>query len=402
MDVLSPYVTLVPNSFTGSPIPDMSPDGRVLTWKIPVLGLETKRWTYRVRMTEDCGTWPTNESAVATYTNSNGDPASLTFPIPQVTVICQEEPKPEVMCRDHSADDGSVPSNLISSVLWESPDIWVRHAPDRVSIHQNPTFGQTNYVYVRVRNIGNVAVTNIKVRAYAAPGATSIRWPDGWGPEIGVATIPSLAAGATTVVEIPWNPTIDGHVCFLAQIDAFQDPLRLPGWVPFDNNVCQKNVQVIEEAPQWSDNTIHVNNPNSQSNPTDVTIAAENLPPGSSVVISIDDPEVFDRWGDNGGSVEGGEVLPGQEAIQIPVQSDGRAEASIDRLPLQPDEETSITVDVIPPTGSESALWILPWANGAEGEPQVKITQWVGGEAVGGNTFRPPRPLRVFLPLIAR
>jgi len=94
--------------------------------------------------------------------------------------------------------------------------------------------------------------------------------------------------------------------------------------------------------------------------------------------------------------------FPGQGAIQIPIQSDGSAEASIERLPLQPDEETSITVDVIPPTGSESALWIIPWANGVGGEPQVKITQWVGGEAVGGNTFRPPRPLRLFLPLIAR
>ena len=133
-----------------------------------------------------------------------------------------------------------------------------------------------------------------------------------------------------------------------------------------------------------------------------MTIAAENLPPGGSVVISVDDPEVFRRWGDNGGTVEGGEVLPGQEAIQIPVQPDGGAEASIERIPLQPDEETSVTIDVVPPAGSESALWIAPWASGAEGEPQVKITQWVGGEAVGGNTFRPPRPLRVFLPLIAR
>ncbi|MBS1253206.1 MAG: hypothetical protein MAG451_02255 [Anaerolineales bacterium] len=402
VDVLSPYVTLVPNSFTGSPVPAVSNNGKTLTWKIPVLGLETQRWTYRVRMTENPGIWPTNDSATATYTNSNGDPASLTFPIPEVTVVDEEEPDPELICRDHTLDDGSVPSNLIRSVLWESPDIWLRHAPDRVPIHQHPRFGEPNYVYVRVHNTGNATVNNIKVHVYASPGATAIRWPDGWGSEIGSATIASLPAGASTVVEIPWTSNIDGHVCFLAQIDAHQDPLRHPGWVPFDNNVCQKNVQVIDEPEKWTDNKVAVSNPNSQSNPTDITIAGEDLPADGSVVVSVDDPEVFDRWGDNGGTVEGGEVNAAENAIEVPVGPDGEVEATISRLPLQPDEETSVSVSVVLPDGSLQALSLFPWQANGEQEPKVHIAQWVGGEVVGGNTFRPPEPLRIFLPLIAR
>lgn len=402
VDVLSPYVTLVPGSFTGSPVPDVSPDGKTLTWKIPVLGLETRRWTYRVRMTEDPGTWPTNDSATATYTDSNGNPGTLVFPIPEATVVEEEEPQPEAMCKDHTLDDGSVPSNVVSSVLWESPDIWVRNQPDGVAIHQQPKSGQTNYVYVRVRNIGNVTVNNIKVHAYAAPGATAIRWPDGWGSEIGSTTIASLPAGATTVVEIPWDSNIDGHVCFLAQIDANQDPLRYPGWVPFDNNVCQKNVQVIDEPQKWTDNKVAVSNPNSQSNPTDITIAGEDLPADGSVVISVDDPEVFERWGDNGGTVEGGEVNAAENAIEVPVGPDGEVEATISRVPLQPDEETTVSVSVVLPDGSLQALSLFPWQANGEQAPKVHIAQWVGGELVGGNTFRPPEPLRVFLPLIAR
>ncbi len=160
-------------------------------------------------------------------------------------------------------------------------------------------------------------------------------------------------------------------------------------------------MQVVEKPQQWSDNTISVNNPNSQSNPTDITIAADDLPAGSTVVVNVDDPDVFDRWGDNGGAVAGGEVIPGQTAIRIPVQADGRAAATIERIPLQPDEETAITVDVVLPGGNQLLEWTVPWMQG-EGEPTVHITQWVGGEVVGGNTLRPPRPLRLFLPLIGR
>lgn len=393
VDVLSPYVTLIPNSFTGAPPPSVSPDGRVLTWKIPILGLETQRWTYRVRMTANPGTWPTNESATATYTNSNGDPASLTFPIPHVTVVPHEEPQPEVLCRDHVRDDGSVPSNVNVAVLWESPDIWVRWAPDYVPIHQHPRAGQTNYIHVRVRNSGNVAVDGITVYVYASQAATSLRWPDDWGTAVGTAVISHLGAGASTVVVIPWDGNIDGHVCFLTHLDATQDPLTYPGWVPFDNNVCQKNVQVIEEPSRWSDNTVVIANPNSQANPSDVGVASDSLPPGSSVVVSMD-PDMFNRWEEAGGTASGGQVMAGQNAVQFPVSASGTISGTISRLPLAPDEETTATVDVVLPGGTQSQQ--------LGSDPEVSLTQWVGGEIVGGNTFRPPQPLELFLPVIIR
>ncbi|MBM4431878.1 MAG: VWA domain-containing protein, partial [Chloroflexi bacterium] len=199
VDRLSPYVTLVPNSFTGTPLPSISPDGRTLTWRIPRLGLETKTWSYRVKMTNTPGTWPTNDSATATYTDSQGNPASLVFPVPRVTVLPPAARNPQIMCRDHNTDDGSTPSNRNGEAWWTSPDIWVRNAPDGGTLHENPIAGQTNYIYFRVRNIGDATVNDISVHVYAARGALAFRWPDDWIPPIGTATATSLPAGQSVV-----------------------------------------------------------------------------------------------------------------------------------------------------------------------------------------------------------
>ena len=195
VDVISPYATLIPGSFFGAPPPQVSADGKTLTWTFPRLGIETLRWGYLVRMTDRPGTWPTNEIATATYTNSQGDPGSLVFPIPQVTVLPVDDGHPELVCRDHGRDDGSVPSNPNGEVWWDSPDIWVRNAPDGAPIHQNPIVGSENTLYIRVRNVGTAIARNILVSAYDSPGATNIRWPDDWVPSIGQASIAQIGPG---------------------------------------------------------------------------------------------------------------------------------------------------------------------------------------------------------------
>jgi len=133
VDQLSDDVTLVPSSFTGSPLPTVS--GRTLTWRIPVLGRdETKTFTYRVRTSQTAqGQVCFNESTSATYTNSNGHHAELVFPPACVTVKPQLH---DLYCKDHPADDGSVPSNPNGEAWWASPDIWVRHLRDGAEVHQ--------------------------------------------------------------------------------------------------------------------------------------------------------------------------------------------------------------------------------------------------------------------------
>jgi uncharacterized protein YegL len=391
VDRLSSYVTLVPNSFTGVPTPEVSPDQRTLTWRIPRLGMETLVWSYRVRMTQNAGTWPTNDSATATYTNSNGQPGSLTFPVPQVTVMPASQPNPpQVMCRDHSRDYGTVPSNTLDEMWWDSPDIWVRHQRDGVATPQNPVTGQVNWLYVRVRNVGAGPASNLTVRLYSTAGALNVRWPNDWMPEVGSATIASLGAGQETVVSVPWTPVAAGHFCFLARIESAQDPITFDGWVTFDNNICQKNVQIIES----DSHSAGFGTGNRRLDPGygSITITSNNFPGSGTGSVTFKDPGLFERWQQAGGTVTGGQIIRGTESIRIDVQpggagsGTGRVSMTIDRVPLEGEETSHIDIQVTGPPDSAP--------------PTIDIRQSQDGRGMGGTVLRPPiQSAPIYLPV---
>lgn len=349
-------------------------------------------------MTTTPGAWPTNDSATATYTDSRGQPASLTFPIPQVTVLPPAAKNPQIMCRDHDNDDGSTPSNPNNEAWWSSPDIWVRNAQDGIPAHQNPIAGQTNYIYVRVHNIGDATVSNITVHVYDAAGAANLRWPDDWMPEIGTATIASLPAGQVAVVSIPWTPSYSGRYCFLTRIEAPDDQITFDGWVPFDNNICQKNVQIIESGP--STTSVNVGNRERGSGYGSVTINSSNFPTGGSATVTFSDPGLFQRWRGAGGKVSGGEVITGTNSIRLNVRSTGggvgTVDAVLDRIPFEGEEVSALTVNVTAPSGGLTGL------AGSE-PPTLVIQQWVDGQSVGGNVLRPAiRVWQAYLPVVRR
>ncbi len=126
---------------------------------------------------------------------------------------------PEVYIKDNPQDDGSVPQ----FPCWESPDLWVRHEEDGGEEHQQPIANQTNTVYARIRNIGDVALDNVEVDLYWHEPALAIKC--GSWRYIGQATISSLAVGETQVIHLPWMPDVSGHTCLFAQVDdPDQDP----------------------------------------------------------------------------------------------------------------------------------------------------------------------------------
>jgi hypothetical protein len=282
----------------------------------------------------------------------------------------------------------------------------VRSQPDAIASHQNPVLGQTNYLYVRVTNVGNGPAGAFTVRAYDAAGAASIRWPDDWAPELGSAQVAGLAQGASTVVAIPWRPAMEGHFCFLARIESTDDPIAHDGWVPFDNNICQRNVQVITGGA--SPAGVGAGNRGRGSGYGSVTVRSANFPTRgggggpiqalrrlvtaqtpSGVRIEFTDSGLFQRWLAAGGSVTGGEVLPGESAVLLTVYDRGGRgviDARIDRLPYEDEEVSPLQFHVDAPAGSEV--------------PTIEITEWMDGQAVGGNVLRPEIlfPHRIFLP----
>ncbi len=83
-DTMSSLVTLIPDTFGGSLTPTVK--GEQLIWNVPVVPVNGMTLTYQVAMTSTAGNWPTNDSAIATYTDPNNETGVITFPVPSVIV----------------------------------------------------------------------------------------------------------------------------------------------------------------------------------------------------------------------------------------------------------------------------------------------------------------------------
>lgn len=83
-DTLSSAVTLIPGSFGGAVLPSVS--GNQLVWHLQAVPTAGISLTFQVAMTSQAGDWPTNDSAIATYINADGNDDGFTFPVPMVKV----------------------------------------------------------------------------------------------------------------------------------------------------------------------------------------------------------------------------------------------------------------------------------------------------------------------------
>jgi hypothetical protein len=193
---------------------------------------------------------------------------------------------------------------------WTSPDIKLFSSPlpgmdlanefDSTPEHSNPIYGQTNYVYVRIRNRGvDTSLTptgaTTTVGLYYANPSTNLIFPADWNdgqsgiPEQGRITVNGIATNLQTNITIPtpaasqpdghyvlaqpfeWQPpapTPDtivqtlpdgiavGHFCLLVRIETLEDPIisstisstSSQSIVIDDNNIGMKNVHVYSAS----------------------------------------------------------------------------------------------------------------------------------------------------------
>lgn len=198
--------------------------------------------------------------------------------------FCKELRKTDLYVQDVIQDKGVEPY-LIDAPQWESPAIWVRQNSDWKEEHQNPNFSKNNrcYVYVRIHNKG-IKPSNQRAMirlywSYASP----TQWWDSFhgnetitingqkvssGGEVGTAVIPSIPAGKSTIIQIPWdlpselivnNDKKEFHACLLAEITDIQDPYYMVNhsdfrqYVQANNNVAQKNIHIINVSDEDSE-----------------------------------------------------------------------------------------------------------------------------------------------------
>lgn len=201
-------------------------------------------------------------------------------------LVASEDDKPFDLMLRNTPEDFGVEPDTISTVFWQSPDIWVRNSNDTLLNHQNPEYGVgNNFVKVRILNKGCAASDgNGKLRLFWAKAGTSLpmeAWDgsimiDGlpMGGFIGEADLPVLDSYEEYVFTFPWsvpNPDLYSnmnepwHFCLLAKIVSPTDTSALPEdngqYYHFENsnNIALHNVNIINNINSNS-GKIHIGN----------------------------------------------------------------------------------------------------------------------------------------------
>ncbi|HJT51427.1 MAG TPA: S8 family peptidase [Nitrosospira sp.] len=180
---------------------------------------------------------------------------------------------PDVYLRDFIGDNGDPHLGAISA----SPDIILRQmavadpqgafgagsgTENDMTLGYEAEAGQDNFVYVRVRNRGGSAATDVTATVYWAPPSTLLT-PDLW-TLLGSTTLPHVPTGDLLTVSngITWRTAAipaPGHYCFVGILNTSGDPGPAPSdllvWDNFttfirnNNNVTWRNFNVVNNVP---------------------------------------------------------------------------------------------------------------------------------------------------------
>lgn len=164
----------------------------------------------------------------------------------------------DLWIRDSPADNGQQGRR---APWWTSPDILVDAFPFDGNPDVNPVYDHPNRIWAVVRNRTNQRVDNVYVRFYWADPSTGLpaaSWNlipsiPGHANPVGPLSINPNASVETGYVE--WTPSAaPSHQCLLAIAYVNDDPrdvnnpdpLVYPFDIPFDNNIAQRNVELVE------------------------------------------------------------------------------------------------------------------------------------------------------------
>ena len=179
----------------------------------------------------------------------------------------------DVLIRDWPGDNGVEPSAPPGGNFWDFPDIVVRIFDDGVFVPEDPSqskfleLGQTNYLYVRVRNNGPRDARNVVVSARVTPYVgTQFVYPTDWNavdathlsPTPVTASFASVPAGGEVIAtftisaaQVSVLHSNNWHPCLVASVTADNDyafanaALTGSPIVVRRNNLAQRNLSVI-------------------------------------------------------------------------------------------------------------------------------------------------------------
>ena len=154
-------------------------------------------------------------------------------------------------------EDGRHGEYQYQANYWSCQAIWNRRHNDGGTTHQEPKLGAKNYAYVKIKNRGTQAATNVVVKAYHANPAAGLVYPNDWQPmvtaQLPAANVPPNSSAEIVVGPFEWVPSHIGHECMFMVVSGTGDASNIsnmtagdsiPEWrlVPNDNNIGQRNV----------------------------------------------------------------------------------------------------------------------------------------------------------------
>jgi hypothetical protein len=152
----------------------------------------------------------------------------------------------DLAVHDNETDTGTRP---LAGLTWDSPDVWVRHAPDGSPTHQAPIPGQINWLYVRIANLGPAYAYHVSVNVLAAPLAARIE-PANW-QIITHEEESQVPPGDRVFGPLPWTPSAEAttQYAFQIQLNSQADRLGANLDPQANNNVTEKHLWLAEAEP---------------------------------------------------------------------------------------------------------------------------------------------------------
>ena len=257
------------------------------------------------------------------------------LPFLQQTLVGCDDGLPatiDLYIKDTNLDSGDEP-NLNPNSTFLSQDIWVRHNADGLtnSTHQTPITNTNNYVYVRVRNRGNIA-SNGNDQLHLYWSSWGMKWSNHWinhtvptmpnannilfGDEVGNVTIPAILPGEEKILEfnMDFNPVFPGlygsYYKLLTRIVSLDDAIvnestNVQNNILNNNNIASKNVYISNDNAPFSRTINSINNPTASVKTYRLEFKKDNTELGKAIYeeaeIHIElSPDLYNAW-DNGG-----------------------------------------------------------------------------------------------------
>lgn len=235
-----------------------------------------------------------------------------------------------LLVRDNLADDGAtVPT---TGTFWRSPDLWVRTADpatdpigdpayDVAPPHEAASFGQDNWVRVRVKNVGAGLASDFYVRAYLTHFAGSqFQYPTDFIPSlnsgdplpaplvqatylIGEQAGTALASGGVQIFDFLWPAALvppeevggaNWHPCLLAEVTPHTGPAPAGNLVVDYTNLVQRNITISYDDDDGSVNRMIgvIGHEHDDSPIKRIVINRGRLPKKAEIWVRFLDPKV--------------------------------------------------------------------------------------------------------------